>query len=103
MIAVRVIGWVLLLAGCAVLGRDVLAWHDTGVVAPVTLEQLWLELGRVSLAEFEGRLAPWMLDIARPALAPWAAPCILVAGFLFAWLGRRRERKRRSASYSSPS
>ena len=95
MIAIRVIGWVLLLAGCAVLGRDVLAWHDTGVVEPVTLQQLWFELGRTSLAQFEGSLAPWMLVIARPALAPWAAPCILAAGVLFAWLGRKRGKAKR--------
>jgi hypothetical protein len=95
MIVVRIVGWLLLLAGIIVLGRDVLAWRDTGVMAPVSLEQLWLELGRASLARFEGALAPWALTITRPALSPWAAPFFGVIGFMFAWLGRRRQRPQR--------
>ena len=94
MIVVRILGWVLLLAGVIVLGRDVLAWHDTGVLAPVSLEQLWLELGRASLAQFENALAPWALTITRPALTPWAAPCLVALGFAVAWLGRRRQQQR---------
>ncbi len=94
MIVVRIIGWLLLLAGVIVLGRDVLAWRDTGVLAPVSLEQLWLELGRASLARFEGALAPWALTITRPALAPWAAPCLVAIGFVLAWFGRKRQQQR---------
>jgi len=94
MIVMRIIGWLLLLAGVIVLGRDVLAWRDTGVLAPVSLEQLWLELGRASLARFEGALAPWALTITRPALTPWAAPCLVALGFVVAWLGRRRQQQR---------
>jgi hypothetical protein len=92
MIVVRIIGWLLLLAGLIVLGRDVLAWRDTGIMAPVSLEQLWLELGRASLARFEGGLAPWALTFTRPALSPWAAPFFVVIGFVLAWLGRKRQR-----------
>jgi hypothetical protein len=95
MIVVRTIGWVLLLAGIIVLGRDVVAWQDTGVLQPVTLEELWLELGRQSLARFEGSLAPWLLTIAHPALAPWAAPCFAIPGLALAWLARPRQRQHR--------
>ena len=95
MIVVRIIGWVLIATGIIVLGRDVLAWQDTGVLEPVSLEQLWLELGRQSLARFEGALAPWLLTIAHPALAPWAAPCFALPGLVLAWLGRRPPQRQR--------
>jgi hypothetical protein len=95
MIIVRIIGWVLLLAGLIVLGRDFLGWRDAGVWAPISLEQLWLELGRASLARFEGALAPWLLGIVHGALALWAAPTILVPGIILAWLGRKRGEPRR--------
>ena len=98
MILVRIIGWVLLLAGLIVLGRDLIAWRDAAVFAPVSLEQLWLELNRASLARLEGGLAPWLLPIVHPVFALWAAPSLLVPGLLLAWLGRRggerRQRRR---------
>ena len=95
MIVVRIIGWVLLLAGLIVLGRDLMAWRDVGIWAPISLEQLWLEFGRASLARFEGRLAPWLLGSVHVVLALWAAPCVLVPGIVLAWLGRKRGEQRR--------
>jgi hypothetical protein len=96
MIIVRIIGWILLLAGAIVLGRDLIAWRDAGVWAPISLEELWLELHRASLARVEGGLAPWLLGIVRRGLALWAAPSLLVPGIVFAWLGRKRGERRRS-------
>ena len=49
MIVGRVIGWVFLLAGAAVLARDVMVWLDTKVWAPIALGQLWYQLDRSSL------------------------------------------------------
>ena len=95
MILVRIVGWVLLLAGIIVLGRDLLAWRDAAVFAPVSLEQLWLELDRASLARLEGGLAPWLLGIVHAGLALWAAPSLLVPGLVLVWLGRRSGEPRR--------
>ena len=49
MIVGRVIGWIILLAGGAVLVRDLLVWIDTKHWAPVALGQLWYQLNRSSL------------------------------------------------------
>ena len=44
MIVWRIAGWGALLAGLSVLVRDVIAWFDTRVWAPLALGQLWYEL-----------------------------------------------------------
>lgn len=49
MIVWRVIGWVVLLAGLAVLAHDIARWLATKIWAPVALGQLWYELDRSSL------------------------------------------------------
>ena len=49
MIVGRVIGWIALLFGAAVLVRDVLVWIDTKHWAPLALGQLWYDLNRSSL------------------------------------------------------
>jgi hypothetical protein len=105
MIVVRIIGWVLLLAGIVVLGRDLMAWRDSGVFAPVSLGQLWLELHRDSLVGMEDALAPWLLQIVRALLVPPAAVGFLVAGLVLAWAGRKRgsRRRRRRSATRSPS
>ena len=95
MIIIRIIGWMLLLAGVIVLGRDLIAWRDAAVFSPVTLEQLWLELNRASLARLQGAVAPWLLGSLHAALALWAAPSLIVAGLLLVWLGRKRGEPRR--------
>jgi hypothetical protein len=96
MVALRVLGYALLLAGLIVLGRDVLAWHDTGTFSPVSFGPLWLELSRRSYIAVEGALAPWLLVILRRILMLWAAATLLVLGLVLALIGRRgRERRRR--------
>ena len=94
MIIVRIIGWMLLLAGLIVLGRDLIAWRGAALWVPISIEQLWLELDRASLARLEGALAPWLLTIAHRILALWAAPSLSVPGIALAWLGRKRGEQR---------
>jgi hypothetical protein len=94
MAAVRVIGWLLLVAALLVLARDLVAWHDTGVLAPVSLGQLWSDVGRASLDHFQAtiqRLGPtWMCDgIIAAFLRWWAVPSFALPGLVLAWLGRR--------------
>jgi len=49
MIVGRVVGWIALLSGAAVLVRDLLVWIDTKHWAPIALGQLWYDLNRSSL------------------------------------------------------
>ena len=104
MTAVRVIGWVLLLAGVVVLGRDVLAWIDSRVLAPVSLGVLWRELHPASLQALEDMLAPWLLQVVSGILAIPASVAFLVIGLAVAWSGRRdgasRARRRRGSTRS---
>lgn len=95
MIIVRIVGWVLLLAGFVVLGRDLIAWRDAAVFAPVSVEQLWLEFDRASIERLEGGVAPWLLAILHPVLVLWAGPSLVVSGLVLAWLGRKRGERRR--------
>jgi hypothetical protein len=95
MIVPRFIGWMLLLFGLVVLGRDALAWHDARVFAPISLEQLWTELQGGSLLRFEAGLAPWLAIILHALLVVWATPAFVLLGFLLAWGARTREDTRR--------
>jgi hypothetical protein len=100
MIVGRVVGWVLLLAGLAVLVGDAFNWIDTGRFAPMAVGEVWF------------RLAPTSLQLAQPAvqrylhpaiwepgitsiLLLWAAPFLIVLGGLFLLLFQRREGRRR--------
>jgi hypothetical protein len=94
MVVVRVLGYLLLLAGLIVLGRDILAWHDTGHIDPVALGPLWLELSRRSYQAAQNGLAPWLLYILHDILVLWAAPSLIVLGAALAVIGRRRRRHR---------
>jgi uncharacterized protein (UPF0212 family) len=49
MIVGRVIGWIVVLAGGAVLVRDLVVRIDTKHWAPIALGQLWYQLNRSSL------------------------------------------------------
>ena len=95
MIAVRGIGWVLAVLGLVVLGRDILAWHDTGTFAPISLGQLWLELNRASIKGIENALAPWMMHILRLVLSFWAAATFLLLGLVIVFAARNGQAGRR--------
>ncbi|HUK58270.1 MAG TPA: hypothetical protein VLV50_03490 [Stellaceae bacterium] len=95
MIVVRVIGYLLLIAGLMVFGRDLLGWHDTGHFNPVALGPLWLEVSRSSYQAAQGALAPWLLYALRGILVLWAAPSLIVLGAVLALAARGRRRGRR--------
>ena len=98
MIVGRVIGWIILLAGGAVLVRDLLVWIDTKHWAPVALGQLWYQLNRSSLnlvqAVVQRYIHPFLWDpIIVSILLSWAfAVLMLLAALLLVHIRRRARR-----------
>jgi len=96
MIVGRVIGWIILLAGAAVLVRDGLVWIDTKHWAPIALGQLWYELNRSSLnlvqAVVQRYIHPFLWDpIIVSILLSWAFAVLMILGVLLLVLFRRRD------------
>ena len=99
MIVGRVIGWIVLLAGAAVLVRDGLVWIDTKHWAPITLGQLWYQLNRSSLnlvqAVVQRYIHPFLWDpIIVSLLLSWAFAVLMILGVLLLVLFRRRNAQR---------
>jgi hypothetical protein len=95
MIVGRVIGWMALLAGAAVLVRDLLVWIDTKHWAPIALGQLWYDLGRSSLnlvqAVTQRYIHPFLWDpIIVSVLLCWAFVVLMILGLLLLLAFRRR-------------
>ena len=95
MIVGRVIGWIVLLAGSAVLVRDLLVWIDTKHGAPLALGQLWYDLNRSSLnlvqAVVQRYIHPFLWDpIIVSILLCWAFAVLMVFGALLLIVFRRR-------------
>jgi hypothetical protein len=95
MIVGRVIGWIVLLAGGAVLVRDLLVWIDTKHWAPIALGKLWYDLNRSSLnlvqAVVQRYIHPFLWDpIIVSILLSWAFAVLMVLGALFLVLFRKR-------------
>jgi predicted membrane protein len=95
----RLIGWIIFLAGVAVLMRDVLVWIDTKHWAPVALGQLWYDLNRSSLnlvqAVVQRYIHPFLWDpIIVTILFCWAFAVLMVVGLLILALPSRRGRAR---------
>jgi len=95
MIVGRVIGWIILLAGGAVLVCDLLVWIDTKHWAPVALGQLWYQLNRSSLnlvqAVVQRYIHPFLWDpIIVSILLSWAFLVLTVLGVLLLIVFRRR-------------
>jgi hypothetical protein len=100
----RVIGWLLLLAGLAALGRDLLDWYRTGAFAPMVAGQLWYDLHPASLnlvqAVIQRYVAPWLWDpVITTFLFFWVFAVLAVPGLLLVWLCRPREGMRRRQAY----
>ena len=98
MIVGRVVGWIALLAGAAVLVRDVLVWIDTKHWAPIALGQLWYDLNRSSLnlvqAVVQRYIHPFLWDpIILNILLCWAFALLMALGALLLVLFRRRVRR----------
>ena len=99
MIVGRVIGWIVLLAGAAVLVRDGLVWIDTKHWAPIALGQLWYQLNRSSLNLFQAvvqrYIHPFLWDpIIVSLLLSWAFAVLMILGVLLLVLFRRRNARR---------
>jgi hypothetical protein len=95
MIVGRVIGWIALLFGAAVLVRDGLVWIDTKHWAPLALGQLWYDLNRSSLnliqAVTQRYIHPFLWDpIIVNILLSWAFAVLMVFGVLLIVLFRKR-------------
>jgi hypothetical protein len=95
----RLIGWVVFLAGLAVLARDVFVWIDTKHWAPIALGQLWYDLNRSSLnlvqAVVQRYIHPYLWDpIIVTILLWWAFAALMVLGLLILALSGRRARGR---------
>ena len=87
MIIGRLIGWIVFLAGAAVLVRDVIVWIDTKIWAPIALGQLWYELNRSSLnvtqAVIQRYIHPFLWDpIIVSILLCWASAVLMTLGLL---------------------
>ena len=100
MVIGRLLGWLLLLAALAVLGRDLIAWHETHSFAPIALGQLWYDIDRGSLntlqAAVQRHVAPWLWDpVIATVLRWWAVLVLAVLGVFFRWAFRRRGHGRR--------
>jgi len=98
MIVGRVIGWIALLLGAAVLVRDLLVWIDTKHWAPIALGQLWYDLNRSSLnlvqAVTQRYIRPFLWDpIIVSLLLSWAFAILMVLGLLLLVVFRRRARE----------
>ena len=98
MIVGRVIGWIALLAGTAVLVRDLLVWIDTKHWAPIALGQLWYQLNRSSLnltqAVVQRYIHPFLWDpIIVSILLSWAFAVLMLLAALLLVLFRRRARR----------
>jgi hypothetical protein len=83
----RLIGWMVFLAGAAVLVNDVTVWIDTKIWAPIALGQLWYELDRSSLnvtqAVIQRYIHPFLWDpIIVSILLCWAFPVLMTLGLL---------------------
>jgi len=91
----RLIGWIMFLAGFAVLVRDALVWIDTKRWAPIVLGQLWYELNRSSLnlvqAVIQRYIHPFLWDpVIVTILLSWAFAVLMVLGVLLLIIFRRR-------------
>jgi len=99
MIVGRVIGWIFLLAGAAVLVRDLLVWIDTKHWAPIALGQLWYQVNRSSLnlvqAVVQRYIHPFLWDpIIVSILLSWAFAVLMILGVLLLVVFRRRKSQR---------
>ncbi len=100
MILGRLLGWLVILCGLIVLGRDLFAWYGDGRFAPIAIGQLWFDLDPTSLEllqpAIQRHIYPPLWDwIVQPVLLWYAFPTLLVLGALLLLLCRgRRERAR---------
>jgi hypothetical protein len=99
MIVGRFLGWLLVLAGLVVLGRDLLLFWDTGRFAPIVLGQLWYDLSpnTLQLAQpaIQRHVSPYLWDpVIQTVLLWWAFAIFFGLGIVLLALFRRRDPRR---------
>ncbi len=99
MIALRVIGWLLIVAALFALGWDIFLWIHRGHLALTPAGLLWYELSSRSFNFAERVIAGhiWKPLWNSGVMTVLSLPTLLVAGVpgvLLAALGRRRKRRR---------
>jgi len=99
MIVGRVIGWILVVAGLAILAKDVIGWLDTGTLAFSATGELWFSLHNGSLnliqAITQRYIWPTLWDPVLVTVLLWPAFLVIgIPGLLLSWLFRRRPRLR---------
>jgi len=102
MIVGRVIGWILVVAGIAILVRDIIAWIDTGTLAFIATGELWFTLNSFSLnflqAITQRYLFPELWDPIFVTLLLWPAFLVVVVpGLILSYAFRRRPRLNRKS------
>lgn len=83
----RLIGWIIFLAGLAVLVRDIFVSIENGRWAPIALGQLWFDIDRSSLnlvqAVVQRYTHPFLWDpVIVTVLLCWAFAVLMVLGLL---------------------
>ena len=99
----RLIGWIVFLAGLAVLARDGFVWIETKQWAPIALGQLWYNLSPSSLnlvqAVVQRYIHPFLWDpIIVTILLCWAFAVLMALGLLILALSGRRGRAKKELS-----
>jgi hypothetical protein len=94
----RLLGWIILILGLIVLGRDLIGWIDTRRFEPVSFGQLWVDFDPGSLDWVEMMIrrftTPKLWDpVIASLLRLWAAASFIVVGGMFLLSGRRREER----------
>ena len=100
MIVGRLLGWLAILSGLAVLARDVTIGIRTGDWTPIALGQLWYDIDRSSLnlaqAVVQRYISPFLWDpVIVGLLYCWAFAVFLILGAILLSLFRRRGAPRR--------
>jgi hypothetical protein len=95
----RLIGWIVFLAGLAVLARDGFVWIETKQWAPIALGQLWYNLSPSSLnlvqAVVQRYIHPFLWDpIIVTVLLWWAFAVLMVLGLVILVLSGKRAQTR---------
>src|SRR5258708_33943423 len=70
----RLLGWLIFLAGLIIVGRDLLAWLDTGAFHAIAIGELWFKLHPTSLEIFQ----PAVQRHIHPALWDWVIQPVLL-------------------------
>src|SRR5579862_1635821 len=105
MIVGRLLGWLILILGLVVLGRDLFGWLDTQRFQPIVLGELWFELDRsgLALAQAVVQRHVWATlwdPVITTVLLWWAFPLFIATGLMLVapWHrgdGRSVRRRRR--------